>query len=45
MIDKEIIKEGIGEIPRLNDEVLCKWIYDIVFFIAHNHLGELICGS
>lgn len=27
MIDKEIIKEGIGEIPRLNDEVLCKWIW------------------
>ncbi|CAD8102031.1 unnamed protein product [Paramecium primaurelia] len=38
MIDKQIIKEGIGDTPRLYDEVF-------FFFIAHNYQGELLTCS
>ncbi|CAD8072280.1 unnamed protein product [Paramecium sonneborni] len=38
MIDIQIIKEGIGDTPRLNEEVF-------FFFIAHNNNGELLTGS
>ncbi|CAK79840.1 unnamed protein product (macronuclear) [Paramecium tetraurelia] len=38
MFDIQIIKEGIGDTPRLHEEVF-------FFFIAHNQNGELLTNS